>query len=312
MATSGDDTFSVSRDDIINAAYEGIGMKGIGRVLSAEDIEKAALRLNLIVKQWMGTADFAPGLKMWSRKTGYLFLQDGTYEYTLGPSGSHATSSYVSTTLSAALAIAATAATVASITGISSGDNIGLEMSNGSLHWTTVNGAPSGSTVTLTTGPTVACDSGAKVYAYTSKVRRPLEILTMVRRNNDGIDDPMYQMLRETYELIADKDATGTPTQYLYESTLTNGTLYLDTAPDDVTDVLRFIFLRPIEDFDASTDTPDFPQQWYRPLVNQLGMDLGPGFGKDISAVKLLRDESLSIAQNWDAETTNVFFQSET
>lgn len=312
MATSGDDTFSVSRDDIINTAYEQIGVKGIGRVLSAEDTEKAALRLNLIVKQWMGTSDFAPGLKMWSRKTGYLFLQNGTYEYTLGPSGSHATSSYVSTTLSASLAIGATAATVASITGISSGDNIGLKMSNGSLHWTTVNGAPSGSTVTLTTGPTVACDSGAKVYAYTSKVRRPLVILTMVRRNNDNIDDPMYSMLREVYEQIADKTATGTPTQYLYESTLTNGSLYLDSAPDDVTDVLRFIFLRPIEDFDAAADTPDYPQQWYRALAYQLAMDLGPAYGRDITAVTALRNEALAMAQNVDPDTTNVFFESET
>lgn len=56
----------------------------------------------------------------------------------------------VDTTLSVAAVSTDTTITVASATGISSGDNIAVLLDDGTTHFTTVNGAPSGSVVTLT------------------------------------------------------------------------------------------------------------------------------------------------------------------
>jgi hypothetical protein len=62
-----------------------------------------------------------------------------------------------------------------------------------------------------------------------------------------------------------------------YEATLTNGTLYLNSEPSDVTKVIRVVFLGTLEDFDAISDTPDYPQEWFRPLKFQLAVDLWGG-----------------------------------
>jgi hypothetical protein len=49
---------------------------------------------------------------------------------------------------------------VDSITGVASGDIIGVALDTGLWHWTTVNGAPSGSTIVLTAGlPSAAGDN---------------------------------------------------------------------------------------------------------------------------------------------------------
>jgi hypothetical protein len=61
-----------------------------------------------------------------------------------------------------------TTITVNSITGIASGDNIGVKLNTGLYHFTTVNGAPSGNTVTLTAaipGSGVVATSGNAVVA---------------------------------------------------------------------------------------------------------------------------------------------------
>ncbi|MDO8969906.1 MAG: hypothetical protein Q7U74_04400, partial [Saprospiraceae bacterium] len=73
-----------------------------------------------------------------------------------------------STTLSANASGGDVTITVASITGIASGDIIGVKLNTGLYHFTTVNGAPAGSTVTLTAalpGTGVVATSGNAVVA---------------------------------------------------------------------------------------------------------------------------------------------------
>jgi len=283
MASSGSVDFSVSRDDIIQDAAENLGIVEEGGTPTAAQVTVLARKLNMIVKQWQGQADFARGLKVWSRKRAYIFLQKGQGSYSLGPSGDNATASYVTTLLTADSAISDTTMTVSSITGISASDYVGIEMDDGSVHWTTVNGSPSGSTVTLTVGVTVAASTGNRLFAYTAKMRRPLEIITAVLRDSSNNDTPMTKFLLGNYESVPSKTADGTPSQYMYEAQLTNGVIYLDVEPSDVTNVIRLVDLSPIEDFDASTDTPDYPQSRFRALCAQLTMDGCPWVGKEIT-----------------------------
>ena len=286
------------------------GVIGEGETPSANQTSHASRKLNSIVKQWMGKTDFAPGLKVWSRSRATVFLQKDQGSYSLGPSGDHATASYVRTTLTASAATSAAALTVSSITGISASDYIGIELDDGTLHWDVVSGAPSGSTVNITTGLASAAASGRYVYAYTTKITRPLEILMASLRDVDLNDTPMGEMSLGGYEAIGSKTADGTPVEYLYEYGLTNGTLYTDVQPDDVTSQIRLVYLRPIEDFDASTDEPDYPQGWYRALQAQLTMDLCTAYHRPVTQeLKLMRDEALAMAQSEFAETTDIYFQ---
>lgn len=315
MATSDNYDFSLSRDDIIQDALEDIGVLGEGMAMQAEHINKGARKLNMLIKQISSQADFSYGKKIWARKRGYLFLQDGQVEYNLGPAAGddHWTDSYVSTTTNTDEAISSTAIGVTSIAGISSGDTIGIKLDDGSIHWDIVNGAPAAGVVTITTGLASAATSGAQVFAYTSKAQRPQRLLTVVRRNTSGEDDPMDEIVTlADYEAISDKDSEGTPLAYHEEPQVDNVRVLIDQAPADTSDVLRIAYHRPMADFDSANDTPDFPAIWYRYITSQLAIDLAPSYGRPVSAaLKEKRDEAREIAKHEYAEDTNIFFEPE-
>jgi hypothetical protein len=311
VATSGSVDFSVTRDEIIKAALRAARFVGKDQTPDATHISTGAEALNMIVKQWQGKADFAPGLKVWSRKTAYLFLQQGEHQYDLGPSGDHWTGTYYSTTLDAAEATSQTVISVTSTTNMTNSDNIGIVLDDGTIHWSTISSFSAGDTVTIATGLASAAASGNRVFWYTSKARRPLEILTAVLRDTSTQDVPLYPMSLEAFESITDKTADGTPQYYHYEPMLTNGRISFDIEPDDVTKIVRVVFLGTLEDFDALADTPDYPQEWFRALKFQLAMDLWPEYkdGDPPASLKISRDEALMIAQNTNPETTDEYFQ---
>ena len=321
MPSSGSTNFTVNRDEIVTLAMQDCGQLGVGEAISPEDLTYCSKKLNMLVKQWMGMADFAPGLKLWSRKRADLFLSTSASIYNVGPTGDHWTSTYVSTTLTATAVPSATALTVSSITGISSGDNIGIVLDSGALFWTTVNGAPSGTTVNLAAGLTSQATSGAVVYDYANATTsgNPLQILTIILRDAQNNDiGPLVPLTIEQYESLPTKtqiNSTGDPYSYYFESHNTvpgtsNSYLFLDCYPFDVTKHLHITYLSTIEDFDVSTDTPDYPQQWYRALAAQLAIDILPGFQLPLTnELKQLRDDAVAIARNFDPETTNIFFQ---
>lgn len=322
MASSGSVDYgnAVTRNNIIEQALQALGVIGMGQTPTSDQYTECAAFLNNIVKQWSGQFDFAAGIKMWSRKRAYLFLDKGQGKYTLGPVVSATSSTdkfanaYVSTTV-ATNAGAGSTVDLTSVTGVADTYRIGILLDTGYMHWTTVNGAPSGVTVTLTDALPSAAAAGNVVYCYddtaTVQGRRPLEILSVVRRDRDGDDTPLYAMTLEEYEAIPDKDDEGTPLRYYYEPQLYRGELYLDCAPDDLTDVLRIVYVSPVEDFDQATDTVDYDANWLRPLVYGLAVDMVPRYGMDarLPTLKMLRDEALSIARNAHAETSIVYFQ---
>ena len=313
MPSSGTTSYSVNELEIITDALESLGVYGAEDTIAAADVVLCRRKLNMIIKQWVAQTDFAPGLKMWTRRLGFLFLQKDQVSYALGPSGDEcAASSYVTTTLTAGASGGASTITVASISGLSSGMRIGILLDSGSFQWTTINGAPSGATVTLTATLTGAASNGARVFAYTSKVVLPFEIETAVLHDTDGDDTPMDPHLSlEEYENIPSKTATGTPTSIYFQAKRTNAQIYIDCAPDDVTDVVRFWYLSYVEDSTGTTDTVDFPAEWFRPLSAQLAMDAAPSFGRPVSPeLKLMRDESLRIAQNAHASKSTAFYES--
>lgn len=316
MASSGSYNFSVNRNEIIDLAYEMAGVKGIGRVLGAEDVNRGSMLLNLIVKQWQGKSDFAPGLKVWTRKRAYLFPELNEEQYTLGTSGDHATASYSSTTISANEAIGQTTLSVTSTTGMTAADNIGIRCNDGSIHWTTISSTGAGPTVVIASALTVAADAGSTVYWYTNKIMLPLQMISIRRKDTSSNETPIYRMSLMDYEEgILKKNDNGTPTRYLYERGVTTGTLTFDYGVSDTSDIYLLTFLRPVEDFDSATDSPDYPQEWFKPLVGQLAIDVATATGRAVTQeMKDYRDEGLSIASNVDPDqdTEDVFFKAET
>ena len=208
MATSSSYNFSVNRNEIIIEALSIIGEYAAGETVSADDISTCSRSLNLMIKHWQ-TKDYG----LWLNKEIVLFLQANTVKYYLGATGisSYSTyavpmTNYVKTEVATALASAGTALVVDSISGFSAGDYIGVETDNNDIHWDTINGAPAGTTITLTTGVDYACSVGNHVYgawASTEVIQRPLDIMYAVRRDEDDNDTQLYIGGHEEYLAIS-------------------------------------------------------------------------------------------------------------
>ena len=315
MTTSGTYIFSVARDDIIREAMLNIGKLGEAESPTAQEITDCARKLNMIVKQWMAKQDFAPGLKSWTRRRGTLFLSTTAYQYALGASGTNWTTAPQSTTLTSVAAQSATALTVSSNANINSGDYIGIQLNTGVLQWTTVASKTGGATVNLAAGLSASASTGNFVYSYTTKAQRPELIEAAILRDNQQNDTPLQIMDQAQYDLLPSKTQStniSDPTAVYYEPQLTNGQLYTDCGgAQDVSKQIILTYLEPTQDFNNPTDTPEYPQQWFRALSWELTKEIGPMFNLPFTAdMKELRDEAIAMARESYSETSSMYFQS--
>ena len=306
MATSGSVNFTLNRDDIITDALEDLGVIGAGDTPVQDDIDACARKLNMMVKAWMGR-----GVHLWAIDEATLFLSVGTASYSLGATGTHCTNTYVQTTLSTDEATSSTSIGLTSASGMSASDNIGIVLDDGTIHWTTISGAP-GTTTTIATGLASAASSGNAVFAYTSKINRPQRILSAYRRNIDGIDTPIDPASRQEYSDLSNKTTQGKTNKFFYDPQLTNGVLYAWPTPDSASDVIRFWYERILEDFDAVTDNPDFPIEWAEAICAGLVYRIAPKYGKSLAEINFYKNEAeekLQIALGFDREDVSVMFQ---
>lgn len=305
MATSNSYDFKVNRDEIIKGALRLLGVIASGETPAASEIQDAAEALNMMTKAWQ-----AEGIGLWLNQEVTLFLEYGKYSYSLGPTGDHCAAMSVKTEIKVAADSGAGSIDVDSITSISDGDNIGIELDNAPLQWTTVNGAPAGDTVTLTANLTgdVAVDN--YVYAYTSKIPRPLEIIEARRVNANESEAPLRPASRSEYMMLANKASKGPAIQFYYDPQLTNGVLHVWQACDNVQTRIRMTVKRPVQDFDSVADDADFPQEWLRALKFNLAVEIAPEYGKEPSRTVIVRaEETKQDVCGFDREETSIFFQ---
>ena len=293
MTTSGSVDHSVSRDNLIYDALSIAGATGPEDTPVASWVTHAARQLNNVFKAWEGL-----GVSLWARKTGYILPVSGTNQTLAGAGGGAFTNSYTQTTLSADASSGASTIEVTSATGISASDYIGVELDDGSMHWTTVNGAPSGTTVTLTAVLTDDATSGDYVYVYTTKAPRPIHLLqAWVHDQTGDTDTPIEVEPKAIYDDMGSKSTEGSPTQITYDPQLTNGVFFFYPRFSDGREVIGVVYQRPFEDFDASTDTPDCPQNWYDALMMALAVRLAPVYGMPAPDRQILRQEAKDALQ---------------
>lgn len=308
MATSGSVDWTVTRDEIIKAAYR--------LVVSDEDFtpttnqtNNAALLLNGIVKSYNASL----GMPLWALNYAFILPVSGTYAATIG--SGHVTASYTRTTLSADSAANDTTIDVTSASGISSTYYIGVELDDGDMHWTTVNGAPSGTTVTLTAGVASAASSGNNVYCYQTKLNRPLRIVQAYSIVGDVLsstsDIPVTMVTTEEYLKLSNKSQEMYPLYLNYEPLLT-GTVKFWPRFSNGERVVVIRYHRALEDFDATGDTPDFPQEWNLPLIYELAVALAPTYNVEVTKLSTLRkerDKWVSEVSENDYEEGSIYFQ---
>lgn len=308
MATSNSYNFTVDRDQIIYFALRKLTVLKRGQTPAAEDISDAAIALNMIVQQWRERSDGAASMKMWLRKRLKLFFALTQVKYSIPGNNITEVSELATTTLTAA-ATSTITLTVASISGIASGDYAGIVENSGSITWTTVNGTPSGSTVTLSAAVTAAA-IGNKCYFYTIPAVAPVSIIGANLVTPVDQETPLGVFDIGAYWAIGNKNVAGVPGNLYQERTRDGLDIYFDTAINDTDYLVNLLVHYPIQDFDASTDNPDFPKQWFRALGYMLAVDLAPEYGMPLGDLSTLAADAIAMARGSDPETTDLCFDS--
>jgi hypothetical protein len=147
--------------------------------------------------------------------------------------------------------------------------------------------------------------------------KRPLRVLSVRRRITSGsTDTPLTQLSREEYYELPNKTTAAVPTSFYYDPQRATGTLYIWPTASTATaaaQTLRVDYARPIEDFDATNNDPDLPQEWLDALIWNLADNLetaypvnNPRLAAKISGKAA---ESLARIESWDTEPASLYLQ---
>lgn len=313
MATSNSTDFNQTRNEIINDAYQLLGVYGVGRTISAEDLQFASRSLNRMVKAWQ-----AQGLHLWTKEEAILFpsADPNVERYQLGNTASDAhcalRTDAVITELGAAEAAAQTEITVDSSTGMAANDAIGIELDDETVHWTTISSVDNATTLTIADALPSAAAANRNVYTYTNRINKPLRVLSVRRKVEVGDSStsiPIVALSHQEYFDLAGKKTDGLSSHYYYNPDLSNGSLYLYPRPENGRLYFELTFERMIEDFDAAGDNPDFPSEWLECMVYQLATKIAPAFGKEEKAMAYIAPIASQLLQNmldWDTEIEHI------
>mgnify|MGYP003147031488 CR=1 FL=1 len=310
MAVSGTNTFSLTRNQIINRAFSILGVRTRGRIPTSGEVNDASDVLNMMVKNWK-----TKGQYLWKTIEGTLFLVVGQEKYKIDGSTANATETFTQTTTTADAASGASSVDVTSATGFVVGYFVGIAQDDNTIHWTTV-ASISTLTINLDDNLTAAATSGAKVYVYQTKINRPEKINSCRLRYDDDLTDvSMAQISRETYFDYSNKFSQGKPNNYFYDKQLAFGDVYIYPTPDDATDTVKFTFEKQFFDFSSAVDSPDFPVEWLLPIATNLAYLLHYEYGigaEKAERIKRDAEQFLSDSEGYDREGTSIYFQPST
>lgn len=142
-------------------------------------------------------------------------------------------------------------------------------------------------------------------------IQVPVEIMSVLLRDTDGNDVPLDEMTLGEYEAIPNKTNTGTPAKYMYEKRLTEGVLYLDIVPSDITDTIQLLYRQPLELIENETQEFDIEPHLYRALKFNLAVDVWMMFSPGIAvpqSIVSMAGSSLALAQTFYPNNINVYF----
>ena len=162
-------------------------------------------------------------------------------------------------------------------------------------------GMPLWKIVTYAFSPTAATSSYNIGLTQTLNTNKPQKIIqAWIRQTSSGVDIPLKLETLYDYNRLSNKSAVGKPIQLSYLPQRTFGTMYVYPVPDATIASTHQIYIRfqsPYEDFDASTDEPDFPQEWFQALIYGLAYVLAPEYGVPSEERNALRNDMIMFKQ---------------
>lgn len=151
----------------------------------------------------------------------------------------------------------------------------------------------------------------------TLNIQAPLKVVQAWSRDANSMetDIPMNIYTQYNYNLLSTKINQGYPVHFWYQPLNQAGTITLWPAPDAYSAQFRsvfFVYQRAFDQFDSTTDTPDFPQVWLEPLIYSLAHRLAPEFGLPLSEqdkLNELANQLITNALSFGTEEGSFFIQ---
>lgn len=156
-------------------------------------------------------------------------------------------------------------------------------------------------------------EASGNVYFYTKTIDKPLDILTMFRRdvdNSNDNDSPMSKLTSQQYDWLPDKNQLGGSMAYYYEEKRDHGILYLDSSNTQTTDLIGFTYISPLQVFTSADDEADFPASAQEMLIYNLAVRIASNTGKTVAPdVAAIAQSSYAVFANDDPETVSIIFE---
>lgn len=317
MATSY--TYSPTFSDILTETMDILKVNQDGQTLQGEDVNRCLRAYNMMVTSWQ-----TKGMLMWTYTDGVLFLQKGQREYDLSQAvtaatGARLTNNIIFDALSVAAVATDTTITVDDGTKFSASDNIGVVMDSGTIHWTTVNGAPVGNVVTLTDAMPAAAAIDSVVYAYNDTYIPISRLIEDTGRYVDYSTSNQQEVIatqidRIEYMNYPDKSTQGSPVNFYFQraTTVEQGNahkFFIWSNPESGDMALNFSYERNVKIIGVKTDKIDFPQYWVEAICWNLAKRVMTKFGASAALVQEIKEgahTTLVEALNYETPVTDV------
>ena len=320
MATSGTTTFTVTRDQIIEAALRSLAVLEEGATPGPNALENASFSLNLILKKWQ-----SEGIKIWTIKEYILPLVPNQTSYTIGPSATYNLNAAKPLRLIQAYLrdLSNDTSSVGKISLTSGGSGYTVQPTN---PVSATGGTGSGATFNLTfTGASVTsvmlANTGGSSYAvgdvltmaggtFTTAATVTVDSLLSVYT-----DMPMTVISQQEYNMLSSKQSQGNVNTVYFKPWRDYGEVSVFLTPNTFTAEnyeLHLFVQTPIEDISSANQNFDFPSEWFLALKWNLAADLASDYEKTLTD-KQYYEQKASMLKNelmdWDIEWSSTFFQ---
>lgn len=259
MTTSNSTDFTLNTREVVNEVLEYAGVLGIGQTAPTRYYTNTVRTINLMLKEWQ-----TDGITLHLEQEFYVFLEKNQASYQLGGSGAdRAVTSYTKTQISADEAGGQTTLSVESSTGMAASDVIGIELDDGTLHWTTISSVPTSTSIIVNLALASAAAEGNNVYFYDpgDVITRPVEVSSIRIRETDDNDLALVPMSRKTYYNINNKTSSSSPIKYYIDKQRDYRILSVWPLPSGVDKVLHCTGSRIVHDLDETTNNLDLPNE---------------------------------------------------
>ncbi len=289
---------NLSIDEIIEDAYERIGMQGV----SGYQLKTAKRSLNILFSEWGNR-----GLHFWEVKNQNVTLVDGQAVYNFYRSTTDGTSDGVSTTLTTAMNAVQDTVPCTSVTGFPTTGSITINAEQ--ITYTGISSLNLTGVVRGVNGTTAAIHADGDTVLQTPRGMDDIQEANH-RVKSTSVDTPMTRISRSQYQAFSNKTDKGLPTQYWVQRFIdrVSMTLYLTPGAAQDGNYINFYYTKRIDDVGAYTNATDVPYRFVPCMITGLAFYLGQKYAPQrVQELKMLYEDELLRAESEDGSSNSTY-----